>query len=687
MKNFRSIIGLMLIALIALVSFQWYWIENAIAVKREQFDRKVIKSMNQTITKVEKQEVMFLAQQKIKEQEELTLAALTSEEKPTKKLRRVLRKKEKDSPSNTSFAKRGGVANIETKETRGNHLAKMETKQPGGNHSIPRTPDSIIYVFQPNEPMPSLEEFSFNIQVSDVQFDERNLLPENRLAFVKKVMRQQNQVWQEFEKKSSEFRNRNQDIDQILNIIDQEFAAFVNATGLPQARNRNRPVYENTGVSINPVKRENEQNRLLGEARPEQNTDVPPKPAVKDSLNKKGATIHMPVVALGAPEIQEEYEWIEVEEEKELSGLEKSRNKANLVKDVLSDFMQGDRDIYERVNQQMLDTLLKQELANLGINLPYESGVKNNGEMIFASFGLDNQPELSDLAYKVKLFPNDAVQQQQFLYVYFPNKENFIMGNMWSVFGSSILLILMIGGIFYSSINTMMKQKNLSLIKNDFINNMTHEFKTPISNISLAVEVMKDRQINQKNPTKYLNIIRDENARLGSQVEKVLQMALLDKGEVKLRQTEVNIHEIIEQVSQNLGVQIEQKEGTLDLHLNADNPEFAADEVHMTNIIYNLLDNANKYSNGKPEINVATANSENRIQILISDKGIGMSKEQVTKIFDKFYRVSTGNVHDVKGFGLGLSYVKKMVDLHHGKIMVTSMLGEGTTFELEFLRA
>lgn len=669
----------MLIALIALVAFQWYWIENAIAVKREQFDRKVIESMNQTITKVEKQEIMFLAQLKIKEQEELTLAALTSKEKPAIKRRRVLRKKEMGTRSNPSFTKKGIVTAIDDKESRGNRLTKMESKQSSVNRSIPRTPDSVINVSQP---IPSLEEFSFNIQVSDVQFDERNLLPENRLTFVKKVMRQQNKVWQEFEKKSNELRIRNQDIDQILHIIDQELAAFINATGLPQGRNRNQHVYENTGVSIYPVKR---QKKSLEVAKLGQNSEIGEKILLSDSLDKKEALPEKLVVSSGETETQEEYEWIEIEEEKELTGLEKSRNKANLVKDVLSDFMQGDRDIYERVNQQMLDTLLKQDLANRGIYLPYESGVKSNGEMIFASFGLDNRPELSNLAYKVKLFPNDAVQQQQFLYVYFPKKENFIMGNMWSVFGSSILLILMIGGIFYSSINTMMKQKNLSLIKNDFINNMTHEFKTPISTISLAVEVMKDSQL-KTNPTKYLNIIRDENIRLGSQVEKVLQMALLDKGEVKLTHTEVNIHEIIEQVSQNLGVQIEQKEGILDLHLNADNPDFDADEVHMTNIIYNLLDNANKYSKGKPEINIATANIENGIQISIRDKGIGMSKDQLTKIFDKFYRVSTGNVHDVKGFGLGLSYVKKMVDLHNGKMVVTSSLGEGTTFELEFLR-
>ncbi len=689
MKNFRNIIGLMLIALIALVAFQWYWIENAIAVKKEQFDQKVIESMNQTITKVEKQEVIFLAQQKIKEQEKLTLAVLTSEERPAKKLKRVLKKKDGPKPEGPSFIEKEGSGKKEVKNIALNEeqLTLIESKEPRIIRSIPRSPDSIIYVLQPNQPMPSMEEFSFNIQVSDLQFDERNLLPENRLAFVKKLMREQNQVWQQFEKRSNDFRNRNQDIDQVLNIIDQEFAAFVEATGFSRVRNNNKQVYKNAGVPISPVQETEvlSSTHTLNDA-PVPVSVIPTGNHIEEDSLKELASKNTPV-SLTSNEPRDEYVWVEIEgEEKELSGLEKSRNKANLVKDVLSDFMKGERDIYERINQQMLDTLLKQELSDRGIELPYESGVKNKGVMLFASFGLDNKPELSDKAYKVKLFPNDAVQQQQFLYVYFPNKENFIMGNMWSIFGSSILLILMIGGIFYSSINTMMRQKNLSLIKNDFINNMTHEFKTPISTISLAVEVMKDGQIN-KNPTKYLNIIKDENSRLGSQVEKVLQMALLDKGEVKLEQTDVNIHEIIEQVSQNLGVQIEQKEGILDLHLNAEDPEFAADEVHMTNIIYNLLDNANKYSNGKPEIEVSTVNIPKGIRISINDKGIGMTKENVAKIFDKFYRVSTGNVHDVKGFGLGLSYVKKMVDLHNGQILVSSKPGEGTTFELEFFRA
>ncbi|MCL4130558.1 UNVERIFIED_CONTAM: hypothetical protein GTU68_031224 [Idotea baltica] len=290
---------------------------------------------------------------------------------------------------------------------------------------------------------------------------------------------------------------------------------------------------------------------------------------------------------------------------------------------------------------------------------------------------------MSDRAYNVKLFPNDALQQEQFLYVYFPKKENFIMGNMWSVFGSSLLLILMIGGIFFSSVNTMLKQKKLSIIKNDFINNMTHEFKTPISTISLAVEVMKDAKMTS-DPDRYLNIIKDENSRLGSQVEKVLQMALLDKGHVTLNQTSVDLHETIEQVCQNIGVQIDNNEGVLELDLKASNPEIIADEVHMTNVIYNLMDNANKYSPEKPVIKVATKDISGGVAVIISDQGIGMKKEQLSKIFDKFYRVSTGNVHDVKGFGLGLSYVKKMMDLHHGNIKVNSTIGKGTTFELEF---
>ncbi len=217
---------------------------------------------------------------------------------------------------------------------------------------------------------------------------------------------------------------------------------------------------------------------------------------------------------------------------------------------------------------------------------------------------------------------------------------------------------------------------------------MTHEFKTPISTISLAVEVMKDNEVKKDGSkmSRYLNIIQDENRRLGTQVEKVLQMALLDKGEVKLRLGEVDVHETIEQVLTNLSVQIEQKNGIVNLELEAENPVIEADEVHLTNIIYNLLDNANKYSPENPAITIRTENVGNSLKISILDKGIGMTKEQIARIFERFYRVPTGNLHDVKGFGLGLSYVKKMVESRNGQIFVESKLGEGSKFEIIFKR-
>jgi two-component system phosphate regulon sensor histidine kinase PhoR len=647
MKNFRYIIGLMLLALIALIGFQWYWIENAIAVKRDQFDRKVLEAMNQTVVKIEKQEVLFLANQKIKEQELLTLAALANPEPPKRIRKKVLKKK--------SVVKKVPES---IQEPNSKQLSNNKAKTPLFNENV----DSLFYVRQRMGVVPTLEEISINIQLSDLYFDERNILPQNRLAFVKRMVQQQNSVWQELTNRADEFLIRNNNVNQILNIIDHDFQALINTGRIPQTE----PIH------------------ILPSS---QNHPRSPNVARKGKTdNDSKSPVALPNKVMSSiVESEPEYEWIEVIEEipEKLTSLERTRNKANLVKDVFTDYIQGQRDINERMNQEMLDTLLKEELINLGISMPYEYGVKNGSILMFASYGLDNNPKLANDAYNVRLFPNDALQSPQFLYVYVPNKEGFIMGNMWTIFGSSLLLIFMIAGIFYSSMSTMLRQKKLSVIKNDFINNMTHEFKTPISTISLAVEVMKDTSMN-KDPNKYLNIIKHENGRLSRQVEKVLQMALMDKGEVKLNYTEVNIHDTIAQVCQNLSVQIEKKEGSLQLSLNAVDPIIMADEVHMTNIIYNLIDNANKYSESFPEIYVTTESSDVGLIMTVSDKGIGMGKDQKDKIFDKFYRVPTGNVHNVKGFGLGLSYVKKMVDLHNGNIRVESKLGEGSSFQLEF---
>ena len=219
-------------------------------------------------------------------------------------------------------------------------------------------------------------------------------------------------------------------------------------------------------------------------------------------------------------------------------------------------------------------------------------------------------------------------------------------------------------------------------MKTDFVNNMTHELKTPISTISLASEMLRDQTMatDSQRIQKYAAVIHDENNRLGSQVEKVLQMAVIDRGEHKLKLFPFNLHELIQNAIDKMSLQLEEREGVIKTDFAARFPEAQVDESHFTNIIINLLDNAIKYSNERPDITISTGDQDGGILISIEDKGIGMSKEVQKKVFEKFYRVSTGNVHNVKGFGLGLSYVKAIVEAHGGNIKLKSEMNKGTTF-------
>jgi len=368
---------------------------------------------------------------------------------------------------------------------------------------------------------------------------------------------------------------------------------------------------------------------------------------------------------------------------------QKVKNKTEMAKEVFNDLMFTKRSIYDRINYQILDSLLRYEIKMKGIEIPFEYGInslENPGYLHYASSmkykmtGLKNDKD----TYSVNLFPNDYSNSESYLRVYFPNQDRYIIRNIWMMYATSLLLILVVLGCFYVAVSTIVKQKQLADIKNDFINNMTHEFKTPISTISLATQMLGDETISGSPMIfkRYLGIIRDENKRLGSQVEKVLQTAQMERGEVQLKLGTVNVHQIIAQVLENISPQIELRQGIIEMDLQAENPEVQADEVHLTNIIFNLLDNANKYSPEKPAIKIATENTDKGLSIKVIDQGIGMTKESIKQIFEKFYRVPTGNVHDVKGFGLGLSYVKKMVEEHHGKINVQSKLGEGSEFEV-----
>ncbi len=281
---------------------------------------------------------------------------------------------------------------------------------------------------------------------------------------------------------------------------------------------------------------------------------------------------------------------------------------------------------------------------------------------------------------------SEGISPQELLIIVVPHTRSFIWRSMtWLILGSVFFTLIIISA-FFLTVRALLRQKKLSEIKSDFINNMTHEFKTPLATISLAVDALKNEKV-KHDPVKtdyFTGIIKEENRRMNKQVETILQAALLDKNEVQLNLKRSNAHELIAGAISNITLQVEEKSGQLNVHLDAANDLIMADEVHFINLVSNLLDNAIKYSNQDLKILLSTGNVGNQFRIKIEDNGIGMSKETVNRIFEKFYRAHTGNLHNVKGFGLGLSYVKTMVDAHHGSIKVDSVLGKGTTFLINF---
>ncbi len=332
-----------------------------------------------------------------------------------------------------------------------------------------------------------------------------------------------------------------------------------------------------------------------------------------------------------------------------------------------------------------LDSLLSGELLAQGINTPYEFGVYNpvHHVLVGEKTGQHTQ-ELLQSQYAFHLFPNEIFQNHEYLLLHFPRQDRYILSQMNTMLGASLILIMIIISSFAITILTVIRQKKLSVMKNDFINNMTHELKTPISTISLACQALRDQDINKSETLyeSYINVINEENERLGLLTEKVLQTALIEKARIKLNFSGINLHELIEDAIQKIGLQVGAKQGRITTDLRAAHPTVMADKVHLINVFSNLLDNANKYSPYQPEIRVSTENSSNGVTVHFEDKGIGISRSNQKKIFDNLYRVSTGNIHDVKGFGLGLSYVKAIVEKHGGHISLESEPTKGSRFSV-----
>lgn len=279
----------------------------------------------------------------------------------------------------------------------------------------------------------------------------------------------------------------------------------------------------------------------------------------------------------------------------------------------------------------------------------------------------------------------EGLTPEELIIVIIPNYEQLISRqSYWELFGS-IVFTLFIMFVFFLTVGTMINQRKLSEIKGDFINNMTHEFKTPIATISLAVDALKNEKVLKDGDklSYFREIIREENKRMNKHVETILQAAALEKQEISLNKKEVHGNELVKSALGNYELVLQEKQAIVQLNLEATNDVILADEQHFTNMISNLIDNAIKYAKDKPEITIKTSNTLKLFIIRIEDKGIGMSRETVRRIFEKFFRAHTGNIHNVKGFGLGMSYVKTILDAHKGKVKVDSTLGKGTIFTIE----
>ena len=367
--------------------------------------------------------------------------------------------------------------------------------------------------------------------------------------------------------------------------------------------------------------------------------------------------------------------------------LEKISNKSNMMMGLLEEMMLPKIGLANRFDPDQLDSLLHTELKKKSIDIPYDYAIINprSGRLIEISKDYSNE-RLLQSHFKTNLFPNDVTNEPNLLVIDFPSQEKYLMSKIWFPLSSSALLILIILICFGYAVFTIVRQKKISVMKTDFMNNMTHEFKTPISTIGLAIEALLDPTIPQKATMKmkYLGIIADENKRLESQVADVLQMAQLDKNELKLNLVTVDLHAIIQQAVDKISIQMERKLGNLKLALNASQFKLKGDEAYLLGVLLNLLDNALKYSSDAPNIIIRTQNIRGQLICSIKDHGMGMSKEAQRSIFQKFYRVASGNVHNIKGFGLGLAYVKEIITLHHGSIEVESELKKGTNFIIKF---
>lgn len=365
--------------------------------------------------------------------------------------------------------------------------------------------------------------------------------------------------------------------------------------------------------------------------------------------------------------------------------------KMNLMENLAAEYQKADEPLGARIDQLEIDSLLRFELQNKNIFLPfsYEITTASHDSLIFSNaenYNGEKPQFIKTGSYQTPIFSKEVVNDPGMLNIYFPEKNRLILNRVTATVGISGGLLLVLIFCFAYTISLIFRQKKLAEMKTEFINNMTHEFKTPVSTIMIASEALKDDEIAQDRSrvSRLAGIIYDENVRLGSHIERVLNIARIEQDDFMLDLKEIDVNEQATAVVDSMSLKIQKHNAEVSMDLQAFSALISADELHFTNVLYNLIDNALKYSKENPEIRISTKNTANQLTISVEDNGIGMNRDQQAKIFEQFYRIPTGNLHDVKGFGLGLSYVNTIVKRLNGVISVRSEKDKGSVFELKF---
>jgi|LauGreDrversion4_2_1035121.scaffolds.fasta_scaffold03628_9 two-component system phosphate regulon sensor histidine kinase PhoR len=383
-------------------------------------------------------------------------------------------------------------------------------------------------------------------------------------------------------------------------------------------------------------------------------------------------------------ELKEEKEKNQIKYVKQLLDSAQEQKK-DVIQDLAQELNQRTVPLKKRIQPLLLESLLKTEFNNKGISSDFSYLVKTgNADSVIFRKATNTAIFEEANTYRVQLFPKEMLREAGWLMISFPDKNKYILSNMSLILGLSGGLLLVLLFAFGYTLQMILQQKKISEMKTDFINNMTHEFKTPVATIMIASEALKDSEVkkDQSRIDKLANIIYDENIRLGNHIERVLNIARIEKENLKLEQKEIAVHDLMLAVADSMSLQF-QKYGTeCKLMLDAKNDLILGDELHLSNVLFNLLDNALKYSSTHPEIELSTLNSGSNLIIKVKDNGIGINRDQLSKIFEQFYRIPTGNLHDVKGFGLGLSYVNTIIKQLKGQIKVKSEKDKGSVFEI-----